>query len=162
MEKFKFIIFLILAVFPAISVAQNNKPKIVQDINSLPINSNKATYERLLKEFASTGCDIKDIEYGILHATNNGHYEIIPVLESIVLPSQKDVKSLVDFYINTGVSIGAFCDNQAKAIEYSEEAVKTGGTLKIHIKVDTGMSRLGYLCDNDFFENGVEGICHGC
>lgn len=118
MEKFKFIIFLILAVFPAISVAQDNKPKIVQDINSLPINSNKATYERLLKEFASTGCDIKDIEYGILHATNNGHYEIIPVLESIVLPSQKDVKSLVDFYINTGVSIGAFCDNQAKAIEY--------------------------------------------
>lgn len=51
---------------------------------------------------------------------------------------------------------------EAKAVEYSEEAVKAGGTLRIHIKVDTGMSRLGYLCDNDFFANGVEGICHGC
>ncbi len=51
---------------------------------------------------------------------------------------------------------------EAKAVEYSEEAVKAGGTLKIHIKVDTGMSRLGYLCDNDFFENGVEGICNSC
>ena len=24
------------------------------------------------------------------------------------------------------------------------------------------MSRLGYLCDGDYFENGVEGICEGC
>ena len=51
---------------------------------------------------------------------------------------------------------------RAKALEYSEEAVKCGGTLKIHIKVDTGMSRLGYLCDGDYFESGVEGICEGC
>ena len=34
---------------------------------------------------------------------------------------------------------------QAKALEYSEEAVRLGGTLTVHIKVDTGMSRLGYL-----------------
>ena len=45
---------------------------------------------------------------------------------------------------------------KAKALEYSEEAVK------IHIKVDTGMSRLGYLCDGDYFDSGVEGICEGC
>ena len=32
---------------------------------------------------------------------------------------------------------------QAKAEEYSAEAVKCGGTLKVHIKVDTGLSRLG-------------------
>ena len=24
------------------------------------------------------------------------------------------------------------------------------------------MSRLGYLCDGDYFESGVEGICEGC
>ena len=51
---------------------------------------------------------------------------------------------------------------KAKALEYSEEAVRCGGTLKIHIKVDTGMSRLGYLCDGDYFDSGVEGICEGC
>ena len=37
--------------------------------------------------------------------------------------------------------------NLAKAKEYSEEAVKAFGTLKIHIKLDTGMSRLGFLLD---------------
>ena len=51
---------------------------------------------------------------------------------------------------------------KAKALEYSEEAVKCGGILKIHIKVDTGMSRLGYLCDGEYFDSGVEGICEGC
>ena len=51
---------------------------------------------------------------------------------------------------------------KAKTLESSEEAVKCNGTLKIHIKVDTGMSRLGYLCDGDYFDSGVEGICEGC
>lgn len=140
MGKLRFIIYLILAVFPTISVAQNNKPKIVQDINSLPINSNKATYERLLKEFASTGCDIKDIEYGILNATNNGQYEIIPILESTVLPSQKDVKSLVDYYINTGVSIGALCCNPAKAIEYLTIGIDLAGKNNLNKKLFSSLN----------------------
>lgn len=50
----------------------------------------------------------------------------------------------------------------AKAVEYSEEAVRLGETLKVHIKVDTGMSRLGYLCDGAHFETGVEGILQAC
>ena len=33
----------------------------------------------------------------------------------------------------------------AKAVEYSEEAVRLGKVLNMHIKLDTGMSRLGYL-----------------
>ena len=40
----------------------------------------------------------------------------------------------------------------AKALEYSAEAVNLGKTLKIHIKLDTGMSRLGFLCDGAHFE----------
>lgn len=51
---------------------------------------------------------------------------------------------------------------KAKADEYSAEAVKCGGTLKVHIKVDTGMSRLGYLCDNKNFDTGVNGIAEAC
>ena len=51
---------------------------------------------------------------------------------------------------------------RAKAVEYSEEAVRCGGELTVHIKVDTGMSRLGYLCHDRHFDTGVEGICDAC
>lgn len=51
---------------------------------------------------------------------------------------------------------------EAKALEYSAEAVRLGGTLTVHIKVDSGMSRLGYLCDGPHFETGVAGILHAC
>ena len=66
------------------------------------------------------------------------------------------VPQLIAYNITQAVSA------KAKAEEYSAEAVKCGGTLKVHIKVDTGMSRLGYLCDGDMFDTGVEGICHAC
>ena len=67
-------------------------------------------------------------------------------------------KEQVDRLICFNITQAVTCE--AKAEEYSEEALKYGGTLKIHIKVDTGMSRLGYLCAGDFFENGVDGIVH--
>ena len=51
---------------------------------------------------------------------------------------------------------------EAKALEYSEEAVKCGGRLRIHIKVDTGMSRLGFLCAGEHFEQGVKNILSAC
>ena len=50
----------------------------------------------------------------------------------------------------------------AKALEYSEDAVKLGGSLKIHIKLDTGMSRLGFLCDGTHFEEGVDNVIRSC
>ena len=65
---------------------------------------------------------------------------------------REQVKNLIDLHITQAVTCAA------KAEEYSAEAVKCGGTLKVHIKVDTGMSRLGYLCDGDMFDTGVEGI----
>ena len=51
---------------------------------------------------------------------------------------------------------------KAKADEYSAEAVRCGGKLKVHIKVDTGMSRLGYLCDDGYLDTGVSGIVEAC
>ena len=69
---------------------------------------------------------------------------------------REQVKNLIGLHITQAVTCAA------KAEEYSAEAVKCGGTLKVHIKVDTGMSRLGYLCDGDMFDTGVEGICHAC
>ena len=65
-------------------------------------------------------------------------------------------KEQVDRLICFNITQAVTCE--AKALEYSEEAVKYGGRLKIHLKVDTGMSRLGYLCDGDHFKTGVEGI----
>ena len=50
----------------------------------------------------------------------------------------------------------------AKALEYSEAAAKLGGELNIHLKLDTGMSRLGYLCAGDYFDEGVENIIRSC
>ena len=50
----------------------------------------------------------------------------------------------------------------AKALEYSAEAVRLGKELKIHIKLDTGMSRLGFLCARDYFEEGVDNVIRSC
>ena len=69
---------------------------------------------------------------------------------------REQVDRLICFNITQAVTC------EAKAVEYSEEAVRYGGTLKIHIKVDTGMSRLGYICEGDYFEHGVDGISYAC
>ena len=52
-------------------------------------------------------------------------------------------KEQVDRLIEYNITQAVTC--KAKAVEYSEEATRLNKTLKIHIKVDTGMSRLGYL-----------------
>lgn len=69
---------------------------------------------------------------------------------------REQVKNLISYNITQAVTC------KAKAVEYSEEATRLGKTLKIHIKVDTGMSRLGYICEGNYFETGVEGICEAC
>ncbi len=74
----------------------------------------------------------------------------------------EQVARLIEYDITQAVS----CD--AKAREYSEQAsayiakLNLDKKLKIHIKVDTGMSRLGYLCDGDLYEGGVERMYEAC
>jgi alanine racemase len=65
-------------------------------------------------------------------------------------------KEQVDRLICFNITQAVTCE--AKAEEYSEMAMQYGGCLKVHIKVDTGMSRLGYLCEGEHFETGVDGI----
>jgi len=51
---------------------------------------------------------------------------------------------------------------KAKAEVYSAAAQSCGGTLKVHIKVDTGMSRLGFLVRDGHFDRGVQAIAESC
>ena len=69
---------------------------------------------------------------------------------------REQVKNLIDLHITQAVSC------QAKALEYSQEAVRCGGELTVHIKVDTGMSRLGYLVSGGHFAAGTADICTAC
>ena len=62
----------------------------------------------------------------------------------------------VDILLENDLTQTVSCE--AKAKEYSDAAKALGGTLRIHIKLDTGMSRLGYLCDGEHFDEGVKNV----
>jgi alanine racemase len=66
------------------------------------------------------------------------------------------VSQLISYRITQTVSA------QAKAEEYSAAALECGGVLRVHIKVDTGMSRLGFLVRGEHFDGGVEAIDRSC
>ncbi len=62
----------------------------------------------------------------------------------------------VDKLIKYGITQTVTCE--AKAYEYQAEAEKLGEKLKIHIKLDTGMSRLGFLCADSHFDECIKAI----
>ena len=83
-------------------------------------------------------------------------------------------KEQVGKLMDHGITQAVTC--KAKAVEYDEAAAahvaekKARGEwkntdaerLKVHIKVDTGMSRLGFLCYGEPNEDGIDGIEYTC
>lgn len=65
-----------------------------------------------------------------------------------------------DLLIKNNITQTVSCE--AKAKEFSEAATNLGGALRVHIKVDTGMSRLGFLCSGDMFDEGVAHVITAC
>lgn len=106
---------------------------------------------KLLEELGADYLAVSSIDEAIELRKNDVS---MPVLILGHTPKEQ-VSKLIDYNITQAVTC------EAKAIEYSEAAVACNGVLKIHIKVDTGMSRLGYLCEGEHFDGGVAGICRG-
>ena len=76
----------------------------------------------------------------------------MPVLQLGTAPYDQ-----VSVMIANDITQTIYSEDAAKA--FSEGAVAAGGKVKGHIKLDTGMSRLGFQCDADHFEASVEAIC---
>ena len=66
------------------------------------------------------------------------------------------VEILIDNNITQTVS------NKSKAEEYDFACRKLAKKLKVHIKVDTGMSRLGFICSGKMAEEGIKNIAYSC
>ncbi len=49
-----------------------------------------------------------------------------------------------------------------EAEAFSAAAQEYGGTLRVHMAVDTGMSRLGFLCTGGDFDRGVSELARAC
>ena len=52
--------------------------------------------------------------------------------------------------------------SERSALAFSQEAERLDRRLKVHIKLDTGMSRLGFPCAEPDFAASLEAICRVC
>ena len=65
-----------------------------------------------------------------------------------------------DSLLDNGITQTVYDVNMARAL--SDAAAAAGKTLKIHVKADTGMSRLGWLCGEEDQSAAVEAIAQVC
>ncbi len=79
----------------------------------------------------------------------------LPILQLGLTPADQTAQAIA-----CRVTQAVWSEPAARA--FSQEAQKAGGILKIHIKLDTGMSRLGFSCDEERFADSLEAICRVC
>lgn len=76
----------------------------------------------------------------------------LPILQLGITPADQTAQALA-------CQVTQAVWSEAAALSFSEEARKADGKLKVHIKLDTGMSRLGFPCDEGQFDRSLEAIC---
>ena len=52
--------------------------------------------------------------------------------------------------------------NEATALAYEAQAKAVGSKLRVHVKLDTGMSRLGFVCSDEAFDETVASVRRVC
>ena len=76
----------------------------------------------------------------------------LPILQLGLTPADQTPLILAN-----RVTQAVYSEGAARA--FSDEAVRAGGRMKAHIKLDTGMSRLGFQCDEPHFDESLAAIC---
>ena len=79
----------------------------------------------------------------------------LPILQLGIPPADQTAVMLVN-----QVTQAVYSEESARA--FSARAVEQGAKLCVHIKLDTGMSRLGFPCDEDHFDQSLGAICRVC
>ena len=79
----------------------------------------------------------------------------LPILQLGLTPADQ-----TGAVIKSGVTQAVWSERAAE--DFSRAAVAAGGRMRAHIKLDTGMSRLGFQCDEAHFDRSLEEICRVC
>lgn len=79
----------------------------------------------------------------------------LPVLQLGITPAERTEQILA-----LGVTQTVW--SESAALSFSREARRLGQRMKVHIKLDTGMSRLGFPCGEADFEESAEAIARVC
>ena len=79
----------------------------------------------------------------------------LPILQLGLTPADQTA-----VLIANRVTQAVWSEDAAQA--FSREAQRAGGRLKVHLKLDTGMSRLGFQCDEPNFEASLEALKRVC
>lgn len=79
----------------------------------------------------------------------------LPILQLGLTPADQTA-----VLIENRVTQAVWSEDAAQA--FSREAQRAGGRLKVHLKLDTGMSRLGFQCDEVNFEASLEALKRVC
>ncbi|MBQ2061330.1 MAG: alanine racemase [Oscillospiraceae bacterium] len=107
---------------------------------------------RLLQELGADYLAVSSIDEAIELRV---HDITLPILILGYTPADQ-VGNLIDYRITQAIT------SPEAARAYSTEAVRHGGELLVHMKVDTGMSRVGFLCQGGHFEQAVADITEAC
>ncbi len=107
---------------------------------------------RVLEELGAGGLAVSNIDEA---RELRGAGIRLPILQLGLTPADQTTLAIENQITQT-----VWSESSAEA--FSREAVRLGGVLTVHIKLDTGMSRLGFQCDRPHFEASLEAICRVC